>query len=86
MYGDSGTAENTLCPQTAAAGGMDIADAVFPVVFEHFTVAAVNAGGEIKIIEFPAESPVICAVPDFGQGKFLHISEGVMINGSPDIA
>jgi hypothetical protein len=60
----SGTTQHTLSPQTTAAGGVGITNAVLPIVLKQFTVTAVNTGGEIKVIKLPAEGFVFLTVPN----------------------
>ena len=77
FYG-SGTAQNALGPEAAAAGRVGIADAVLLVFREQLAVAAVKAGGKLEIVEFPPESPVLGAVPDLGDPKLVDAAEGAV--------
>ena len=65
---------------------MGIADAVFPIVFKHLAMTAVNARGKIKFFKFPTECPVFIAIPNFCHTGLHDIAEKVMVNGPADIA
>ena len=76
----SGTAEHTLCPEAAAAGGVGIADTVFFIVCKQFAVATVNAGGKLEIIELSAELFILCAVPNLRHTLLMDAAKSSAVN------
>ena len=79
------TAQHTLCPEAAAAGGVGVADAVFLICFKQLAMAAVEAGSKIKFVELSAEGFVFLTAPDFSQRLLLDVSEGTMGDFPADI-
>ena len=79
------TAQHALCPEAAAAGGVGIADTVFPVLFKQLTVTAVETGGKIKFVELSSEGLIRFAVPDIRQRLLLDIAERAMSDLPADI-
>ena len=80
------TTQHAFCPQTAAAGGMSVANAVFPVLFKELAMTAVNAGGKVEFFKLSAESSVCVAVPDGFYTGLRHIAEEMVVDGPADIA
>ena len=79
------TAQDALCPEAAATGGMGIADAVFLVFREQFAMSAIQAGSEIEIVKLPPKYPVFPGIPDIRQRLLLHISKGTVGDLPADI-
>ena len=80
------TTQHAFCPQTAAAGGVGVADAVFTVIFKKLAVTAVNTRGKVERLKLATESPVRIAVPNFCYTGLHHIAKEMVIDRAAHVA
>ncbi len=73
---------NSLRPKTSAAGGLDVAEAVFEIFVCHFATVAEDAGREVEVLQAFAEFEILRAVPDFQQVGLGHVADEVFARGS----
>ena len=77
-----GAADQTPRPEAAAAGGMDVAEAVLPVLVCHFTTVAEDTRGKIKVLEPLSQLPVAALIPDLEKGALAKVSHKILPGGT----